>query len=96
MQVRDTAFGVVLSLLLATPAVAACSEADAQTVFLELNAKTADMLSDGTPIELMNQLQGRLIAAQSRMMAAAMRGDIQTECDEVARLQAAFRQAGVR
>ncbi|HWB49210.1 MAG TPA: hypothetical protein VG651_08875 [Stellaceae bacterium] len=64
--------------------------------FLELNAKVADMLTDGTPLSVINQLQSRVVAAQSRMMAAGMRGDIQTECDEVARLQAAFRQAGIR
>lgn len=78
------------------PAIAACSQDTATAAFLELNAKIADMLTDGTPMSVVQQLQGKVVAAQSRMMAAGMRGDIQTECDEVARLQAAFRQAGVR
>jgi hypothetical protein len=78
------------------PVIAACSQDTATAAFLELNAKIADMLTDGTPMSLVQELQGRVVATQSRMMAAGMRGDIQTECDEVARLQAAFRQAGIR
>lgn len=90
--------GVALALAISSvrPAIAACSEDAAMATLLELNAKIADMLTDGTPMTLVQQLQGRVVAAQSRMMAAGMRGDIQTECDEVARLQAAFRQAGAR
>lgn len=78
------------------PAIAACSADAATATFLELNAKIGDMLTDGTPVSLINDLQSRVVAAQSRMVAASIRGDIQAECDEVARLQSAFRQAGVR
>ena len=91
--------GVVLAIVMLGvwgPAIAACSADAATATFLELNAKIGDMLTDGTPMSVINDLQGRVVAAQSRMVAASIRGDIQAECDEVARLHAAFREAGVR
>jgi hypothetical protein len=73
-----------------------CSEATVTARFLDLNAKTADMISNGTPVEFWSRLQSQLVAAQSRMIAASMRNDLQSQCNEITKLEANFRQAGVQ